>query len=72
MGTLLRSCAEVRAAIELSFELVSEVTPGMRVLNAGPRASRGRGEFWGRLPHCLSGFNGVSGNRNVFYSYVKI
>ena len=33
---------EVRAAIELSFEVVSGVTPGIHVLYAGPRASKGR------------------------------
>ena len=41
MGTLLRSCAEVRAAIELSFGVVSGVTPGIHVLDGSPRASRG-------------------------------
>jgi len=24
--------------------------PGIHVLDGGPRASRGRGEYWGRLP----------------------
>ena len=32
-GTLSRSCAEVCAAIELSFGVVSEVTPGIHVLH---------------------------------------
>jgi len=48
--TLLHSCAEVRAAIELSFKVVSGVTPGIHVLDGGLRASSARGEFWGRLP----------------------
>jgi len=38
MGTLLRSCAEVRAANELSFGMVSGVGPGIDVRNG----SRGR------------------------------
>jgi len=50
MGPLLRSCAEVRAAIELSFVMVSGVTAGIHVLDGGPRASMGRGGFWDRLP----------------------
>ena len=29
----MRSCAELRAAIELSFEVVSVVTPGIHVLD---------------------------------------
>ena len=33
MGTLLRSCAEVRAAIELSLGEVSGVGPGMGVVD---------------------------------------
>ena len=48
--TLLHSCVEVRAAIELSFKMVSGVTPDIHVLDEGLRASSGRGEFWGRLP----------------------
>ena len=31
--TLLHSCAEVRAAIELSFKMVSGVTPDIHVLD---------------------------------------
>jgi len=70
MGPLLRSCAEVRAAIELSFGMVSGVGPGIGVLDGGPHASRGRGYFWdfsafvppfvrmGRMTYCLP--------RNVF------
>jgi len=48
--TLLHRCAEVRAAIELLFKMVSGVTPDIHVLDGGVRASSGRGEFWGRLP----------------------
>ena len=48
--TLLHSCAEVRAAIELSFKMVSGVTPDIHVLDGGLSASSGRGEFWGRFP----------------------
>ena len=33
MGVLLHSCAEVRAAIELSFGVVSGVGPGIHVLD---------------------------------------
>jgi len=33
MGPLLCSCAEVHAAIKLSFGVVSGVTPGIRVLD---------------------------------------
>ena len=41
MGTLLHRCVEVHKAIELSFGVVSGVGPGIRVLDEGPRASRG-------------------------------
>ena len=47
--TLLHSCAEVHAAIELWFKVVSGVTPDIHVLDGGLSASSGRGEFWGRL-----------------------
>jgi len=43
MGTLLRSCAEVRAAIELSFGVVSGVTPGIHVLDGSTCL---KGCFW--------------------------
>jgi len=33
------SCAEVRAAIELSFTMVSGVTPDTHVLDGGPHAT---------------------------------
>jgi len=57
--TLLHSCAEVRAAIELSFKMVSGVTPDIHALDGGLSASSGRGEFWGRLQHWPNGFNVV-------------
>jgi len=50
METLLRSCVEVRIAIELSFGMVSGVGPGINELNGGPRASRG-GAVLGILQH---------------------
>ena len=40
MLLLLRSCAEVRKAIELAFVVVSGVGPGIDVLDGCPRASR--------------------------------
>jgi len=33
--TLLHNCVEVRAAIELSFKMVSGVTPDIHVLDEG-------------------------------------
>jgi len=51
-GTLLHSCAEVRAAIELSFGEVIGVTPGIHVLDAGPRAPKGRGNSGGFFGIC--------------------
>jgi len=57
--TLLHSCAEVRAVIELSFKMVSGVTPDIHMLDGGLRASNGNGELWGRLPHWPHGFNVV-------------
>ena len=41
--TLLHSCTEVRAAIELSFRTVNGVTPDIHVLDGGLCASSGRG-----------------------------
>jgi len=37
-GNLLRSCAEVRAAIELSFVMTIGVGRRIHVLDVGPRA----------------------------------
>ena len=42
MGPLLRSWVEVREPIELSFGVVSGVTPGIHVVvDGGPRVTRG-------------------------------
>jgi len=75
MGTLLHSCAEVHAVIELSFEVVKPVSiychPRQSCIRWSLRASRGRDGFWGRLPHWPNGFNGVFCNKNVFSSCVK-
>jgi len=54
--TLLHSCAEVRAAIELWFKMVSGIAPDIHVLDGGLRASSGRGEFWGHLPQLAQWF----------------
>jgi len=50
----LRSCAEVRAAIELSFGVVSGVTQVFHVLDGGSRAPRERncfGDLLTFVPH---------------------
>ena len=49
MGTLLCSCVEVRAAIQLSLEEVSGVGHGMAVVDGGLRAPRRRGMLLGVL-----------------------
>ena len=46
MGTLLHRCVKVLRAIELSFGVAIGVSPGIHVLDGGPRASRGRVCFW--------------------------
>ena len=46
MGPLLRSCAEVREPIELSFGMLSGVGLGTDVLYGGPRGSREGVAFW--------------------------
>ena len=51
MGTLLRRCVEMRTAIELSFGVVSDVGPGIDVLDGSPRASRGRDCLWYGFRH---------------------
>jgi len=54
METLLHSCAEVREPIELSFGMVSDVGPGIYVLDRGSRAPKGRavvGIFRHLRPH---------------------
>jgi len=45
LGSLLRSCMELRKSIELSFGVVSGVGPGTDVRNGGPRGSRESGGF---------------------------
>ena len=58
MGTLLRSCAEVRAAIELSFGVVSTVGPGIHVLD-GVHVPKKKGLFCGFFGICAPiGLNG--------------
>jgi len=44
MGTLLHTCVEVHESIELSFGVVSVVSPGIGVLDGSRHAARGRGE----------------------------
>ena len=53
--TLLHSCAEMRAAIELSFKMVIGFTRDIHVLDGGLSASSGRGEFWGRVMLIICG-----------------
>jgi len=50
--TLLHSCAETRTAIELSFKMVSGVTPDIHVLDGVyvPQVEGVNFGFWGRLP----------------------
>jgi len=54
MGPLLRSCAEVRTAIKLSFGVVSGVGPDIDVLD-GVHVPQGEGgcfgDFWHLRPH---------------------
>ena len=50
MGNLLRSCAEVRERMELSFGLVSGAGLGIRVFDGGPRA-KGEGAVSGVFCH---------------------
>ena len=38
MGNLLRRCVELRKAIELSFGVVSDVGPGIHVLDGSPHS----------------------------------
>jgi len=45
MGTLLHRYVKVRTVIELSFGVVSDVVPGIHVLDGSSRASTGRGYF---------------------------
>ena len=50
MATLLHSCVEVCEPIELSFEVVSGVGPGIDVLDGGP-VPQGKGTVCSFLPH---------------------
>jgi len=74
MGPLLHSCAEVRAAIELSFGVVSGVGPGIHELD-GVHVSQKEGAVWGFFGICapigLNGLNKVFSHRNVFDFYIK-
>jgi len=76
MGTLLRSCGEVRRASELSFGMVSGVGPGIDVLDGGPRASRERavsGIFSAFAPPiCLNGRNDVLFGENISIRVGKV
>ena len=67
----MRNCAELHAAIKLSFGMMSGVNPGIFVLDGGPCASREGMDFGVICLHWPSGFNGVFCNRNVFDSCVK-
>jgi len=50
MGFFLRTCVEMREPIELSFGLVSGVSPGIHVLDGGSRAKK-EGAVWGIFLH---------------------
>jgi len=56
MGPLLRSCAEVRTAIELAFWVVSGVGPGIDVLD-GVHVSQGEGVVSGMVSGILRHLN---------------
>jgi len=71
MGPLLRSCVEVHEPIELSFGMMSGVSPGIDVQNGGPHGSREWVDFGVVCPHWPNGFNGLIFKRNVFGSCVK-
>ena len=45
MGSLLRSCAEVREPIELSFRVMSGIGSGIHLLDVGECVLRGRVDF---------------------------
>jgi len=56
-GDLLHSCVEVHEPIELSFGVVSVVSPGIGVFDEGRRVARGRrgsGGFAEFLPPFVS------------------
>jgi len=71
MGTLLRSCVEVRELIELSFGIVSGVEPSIHVLDGGPHGLRVRVDFGVVCRRWPNGFNGVVFNRNAFDSCMR-
>jgi len=62
---------EISEPIELSFSVVSGVSPGIDVWNRGPLGSRGRVDFGVVCPHSPYGFNGLIFKRNVFDFCVK-
>jgi len=65
MGTLLRSCADVREPIKLSFGEVSGVGPGIHVLD-GVHMPQKEGAVLGIYQHlCPIGLNGQNG---IFFS----
>jgi len=71
VGTLLRSCVEVREPIELSFGVVSVVGPRIDIRNT-VNVAQGEGVDFGVVcPHWLNGFNGLIFERNIFDSCVK-
>ena len=70
MGILLRSCAEVRESIELSFGIVSVVGPGTGVLDWGRHGARGRGSG-GFGEFSPINVIGALFSRNVLVSCVK-
>ena len=44
-------CKSAYIVIELPFGVVSDVGPGIHVLDGSPRASMGRGYFWHGFRH---------------------
>ena len=46
--------------------------PGIDVLDGGPRASRGKGGFWGCLPNWPNGFNCVFCNKCIQLLHEKL
>ena len=70
----MRSCAEVHAAIELSFGAVNGVGPGIHVLDGvhvAQKEDAALGIFRHLRPIGLSGQNDIFSNRNVFDLCVK-
>jgi len=73
MGPLLCSCAEVHEPIELLFDMVSGVGPGIDVQNEGPQSScmKGKGRFLGLFASLVHWFQWHIFKGNVFDSCVK-